>query len=538
MTEYNSFSVSNMKEICRACLRSSERVFPMALAEINLYQRFIEEIKMDWDMYICIQCRWLMNKCVKFSIQCQKANNMLYQNIKCEEIPLIMDLRIFRSEINYPDAEDQEFNEPQDYGDDHSNDDDEMPLVMFQELKRRNEDKLEPEIKEEIEIKLEFPQECGKRKKKKEIREGFSSRMVQETEEYLVIKLTKEQVLSEMADKALTESYIRSPYKCEKCVKGFNFEQVLLSHMEKHRVENGTYQCDICTQYCKSPVSLRGHIKSHTTRYQCKLCGQVRLSRQHLLEHHAITHTSAPTTYSCDKCQFTTNKRTVIQRHVKITHSGERHECEHCGKVFGSLVSLRVHNMRHDKSKRLECDQCEKKFIYPSLLKKHVQAVHERKDYYCVECDVRFKSPDTLRIHFKKAKRHRDASSYNHACPLCPLRLPSSSSLSGHLSSAHAQPRPFPCARCRRRYSSRDALRSHTWRHHQRGGCQDENKARKSVLKVHVRSQSGPRPHACDCGATFTQLSSLRTHQITKHSKQEELIQNGTEQTPNLPQEG
>ncbi|KAH9627734.1 hypothetical protein HF086_017277 [Spodoptera exigua] len=119
-----------------------------------------------------------------------------------------------------------------DIGDD--DDDDEIPLVMLQDdvkSKRRSsyepspqeiEIKLEPILKEEFEEEIPI-KERSKRKRKKEMREGFSSRMVQETDEYVVIKLSKEE-------------------------------------------EHGDYKCDICSQYCHSLVSLRGHIKSHTTR--------------------------------------------------------------------------------------------------------------------------------------------------------------------------------------------------------------------------------------------------------------------------------
>lgn len=55
------------------------------------------------------------------------------------------------------------------------------------------------DIKQEAEIKIECENEeeksCNKRgRKKKEIREGFTSRMRQETDEYVVIKLTADQV--------------------------------------------------------------------------------------------------------------------------------------------------------------------------------------------------------------------------------------------------------------------------------------------------------------------------------------------------------
>ncbi|KAJ8706657.1 hypothetical protein PYW07_012735 [Mythimna separata] len=357
-------------------------------------------------------------------------------------------------------------------------DDDEVPLVMLQDdfrSKRRGSDSYETksdvEIKEEPDIKVEYkedfcPKVRSKKKKKIEVKEGFSSRMVQETDEYVVIKLTKKEVLAELAEKAKMDSYIRSPYKCEKCVKGFNFEEVLTAHMVKHTREHGTYQCEMCTQYCPSPVSLRGHIKSHTTRYKCKLCGHIRLSRQHLLEHHAITHTQGATTYTCDKCQFTSNKRTTIQRHVRTHALSARHACHRCGKLFNTVESLRVHTTRHDKSKRFQCSRCDKNFIYPSLLHKHEIAVHEREDYYCVECDVKFKSSESLRLHFKRAKRHRDSTSYKYECPHCPQRFISPSTLSVHLTCSHGAPKQHSCEICHRQYSNKEALRAHAWRLH------------------------------------------------------------------------
>lgn len=115
--------------------------------------------------------------------------------------------------------------------------------------------------------------------------------MVQETDEYIVIKLTKEQVLEEMKQKSQSVKYLTAPYKCEKCIKGFNFEEVLQTHMEKHTIvslfqiiiffscelyiiklslitfqKNGSLLCELCSQYCPSAVSMRGHWKSHTTR--------------------------------------------------------------------------------------------------------------------------------------------------------------------------------------------------------------------------------------------------------------------------------
>ncbi|KAF9406173.1 hypothetical protein HW555_013356, partial [Spodoptera exigua] len=234
-----------MMTICRTCLKMPREVFPMTITELNTYQSLTRKVVgSDEKLNICILCKWILRKCFKFTQQCLEVDEIL------------------KNVIEQPSPQEIEI-------------------------------KLEPILKEEFVEEMPI-KERSKRKRKKEIREGFSSRMVQETDEYIVIKLSKEEVLSELAEKAKSDSYIRSPYKCEHCVKGFNFED-----------EHGDYKCDICSQYCPSLVSLRGHIKSHTTRYKCKICGHVRLSRQNLLEHHAIAHTMAPASYTCDKCQFT-----------------------------------------------------------------------------------------------------------------------------------------------------------------------------------------------------------------------------------------
>ncbi|CAH1642694.1 unnamed protein product [Spodoptera littoralis] len=496
MNGKDSYSVSDMNNMCRTCLKVPREVFPMTVIELNTYQNLTQKVvSMDDKLNICVLCKWILRKCYKFTQQCLKVDEIL-KNIEQETKPHTIqpapiNLQQSTTELHYVGPEyDTHIDHPERHANDticyeyddhiaHDDDEDEIPLVLLQDdfkSKRRSsyepspqviEIKLEPILKEEL-IEDLPTKVRSKRKRKKEIREGFSSRMVQETEEYVVIKLSKEQVLSELAEKAKSDSYVRSPYKCEQCVKAFNFEDVLQTHMDRHKQEHGAYKCDICFQYCPSVVSLRGHIKSHTTRYKCKVCGHIRLSRQNLLEHHAIAHTVTPASYTCDKCQFSTNKRTVIQRHVKTHSSSERHACHQCGKLFTTMESLRVHTLRHDKSKRLRCDLCDKYFLYASSLLKHKQA-HQREDYYCVECDVRFKTPENLRLHFKKAKRHRDSSSYRYGCAQCPLRFVSASSCAVHESRAHGAPRTHACGACARRYSSRDALRAHTWRVHQRG---------------------------------------------------------------------
>ncbi|CAH2064957.1 unnamed protein product, partial [Iphiclides podalirius] len=454
----------------------------MVASDIHWYRRLIKEVSNDAEMFMCSTCICLFRKLIMFIEQCHKAQIFLKQ-VYSQELqilppPIGNNLTVSPTRTFYlgpehlqeidPDvkAEDSVFDGNEAY---ITEDEDDVPLVLFCGSNGDGESQqiLKKEVLDDkvdvgpvtLEMQLEtgspvssHPKARSKQKKQMVLREGFTSRMVQETAEYIVIKLTKEQVLEEMRERAKSNKYSRAPYKCERCVKGFNFEDVLQSHMDKHSPKSGPLQCELCGQRCPTPVSLRGHMKSHTTRYKCKLCGYIRHSRQHVLEHYTISHADSSAAYSCETCPFTSNKRTVMQRHVRFHGRTERHTCHKCGKLYKTLDSLRVHTMRHDAKKRFQCDQCTQSFIYPTLLQKHVQSVHVRRDYYCVECDIKFKSMDTLKLHFKRAKRHREVKGEER--------------LASKASAPMARPKAHVCVACARSYGSRSALRAHARRRH------------------------------------------------------------------------
>ncbi|XP_013188930.2 zinc finger protein 91 isoform X1 [Amyelois transitella] len=547
------FSNTESKKICRVCLTAGDNVYAMTNSEIFTYRdvvptRSFKVVSNYSDMFICIYCGCLLRKVQKFVQHCLRAEEILsncYQQDSKLNTNKLHDFTTKTETYKYPEDDESDG----DYYDD-------VPLVMLKtddELFPRSKEK---EVKTEEPVKTEVQSEDTvqqtsamtnrqtkkvKQKRQKVVKEGFSSRMVQETDEYVVIKLTKEQVLKEMEDRSKSAEYQRSLYKCEKCVKGFNFEDVLMTHMQKHTSENGSLKCEICSQYCPTAVSLRGHMKSHTTRYSCKVCGIQRGARQHLLEHYAIAHTDNSATYRCQHCSFTSNKRTVMQRHAR-SHTSDRHACHRCGELFKSLETLRVHAARHDKSRMLQCAQCPSSFVYPSLLRRHIRAVHEQTDHYCVECDLKFKTPENLRIHFKRAKRHRDASSYKHSCPHCSQHFVTVSSLAGHLSSAHGVPKQHSCDTCGRAYSSRSAARAHARAAHAHAPPSEtcavchRSFTRKSVLFAHERTHSGERPFSCACGAAFAQRATLRAHTLHRHAQKDENTLN--EIAPEIPSEG
>lgn len=170
------------------------------------------------------------------------------------------------------------------------------------------------------------------------------------------------------------------------------------------------------------------------------------------------TQSTGGANHMCNYCNYTTNKRFLLARHMK-SHSEDRpHKCSVCERGFKTIASLQNHVNTHTGTKPHHCKHCESSFTTSGELVRHVRYRHtHEKPHKCPECDY-------ASVELSKLKRH--------------IRC-------------HTGERPYQCPHCT--YASPDTFK----------------------LKRHLRIHTGEKPYECDvCHARFTQSNSLKAHKL------------------------
>ncbi|CAG9119891.1 unnamed protein product [Plutella xylostella] len=273
MKVYCGYISINPITVCRACLQACGSLNSATNTELEALRNIVGEgLHNEVNIKVCLYCSSLLRKLARFTRVCRQANYLLQKSANQVFPDTIPPFHTFTASethtVQYPEYSDNDQSnlkvESGDDGpavDDHDDDvdDEDTPLSMLS----KDATEIEPQIDEPKEASLEIKQEPSgldfdakiqekdkkhtKRKQKKktknvktvredkkELREGFSSRMVQETNEYRVIKLTKEQILAELQTKRDSPAYTRAPLHCAPCARAFNHEDVRRNHMEKH----------------------------------------------------------------------------------------------------------------------------------------------------------------------------------------------------------------------------------------------------------------------------------------------------------------
>ena len=139
---------------------------------------------------------------------------------------------------------------------------------------------------------------------------------------------------------------------------------------------------------------------------ECSKCDFQSESRTLLLRHVVAVHAGS---FECHICKYKTVSKPDLDKHFSVVHNKfKKFKCSICSfaskeKIRLSEHILKVHEDRGDEIKRkFECFICDYKAVEKGNLQRHIDRVHEGKkryDYLCTKCNESFNEKNQLTNH-------------------------------------------------------------------------------------------------------------------------------------------
>ncbi|KAH6936668.1 hypothetical protein HPB50_020575 [Hyalomma asiaticum] len=361
----------------------------------------------------------------------------------------------------------------------------------------------------------------------------------------------------------LLEVHMPAPiFRCYECYERFPTDTAVLRHRnEKHNPKSS--KCPDCPKTFKNALACRRHVLyTHTTTClvnSCKLCFRRYKNLLTLRYHMALSHihelseeekaSLEPLKKHCAQCDYVTFNRRSMVGHMRRKH-GEMLQCSQCPARFAQVAELTRHQrLRHGPVGRQQCPHCPRSFICPKLYGVHLCMHQEGRGHECPICKRLFESEAILKHH---SESHANTS--NRRCKVCLRMFATAYHLVKHQKKYTTQspdgttvltctsiPAKLPkqrkdrrsfkltCDQCHLRFKYESSLSAHKMALHGKSSkdgksftCEICQETFSSVLGLssHIRTHTGERPYSCEeCGASFTQSSTLREHTILKHSR-------------------
>ncbi|XP_050425422.1 zinc finger protein OZF-like [Adelges cooleyi] len=211
--------------------------------------------------------------------------------------------------------------------------------------------------------------------------------------------------------------------QCYYCQQLFDCKKNLISHIKLHcqfkmcssfKMEENSYQCDVCQMTFPHLKYLRNHKKIHIKEklFQCNLCYKT-FTDQSNYGRHQKTH-SGENPFTCHVCKKKFSRKSNLNTHIKIIHEGEKpFECDICQESFPRKYNLTSHYIHHvDKikskaqlihisNKKHLCKVCQKSFFDERSLRRHEWIHQKNKPFQCDTCKLSFHRKDTLVVHIR-----------------------------------------------------------------------------------------------------------------------------------------
>ena len=306
---------------------------------------------------------------------------------------------------------------------------------------------------------------------------------ISEIKRYRHIKtIEKQRCLGKQREKKL---FACDFMKCK--VRYFN-EEMLNTHKLKHTCRK-KFKCGICSKEFRKRMELKDHMMMHSGKYDCEVCGAI-FSRRMLLEKHKVEHITQEThPYSCSRCDRLFTSELSLKAHMKchttvckycyLEFTSEEDIESHltickvankynvCDETFETKSVLERHLLLHNEKDHLacpmdpsassksdeksqlmtnkakktyECDLCDMSYLSQLRLAEHVNEKHTKDKFKCGHCDAAFRRKYQLKKHVKthatSSKRQRKLPKFNpekpFQCTICYLQFSTEAGLLYH----------------------------------------------------------------------------------------------------------
>eukprot|EP00095_Tigriopus_kingsejongensis_P002389 maker-scaffold714_size108203-snap-gene-0.17 protein:Tk02389 transcript:maker-scaffold714_size108203-snap-gene-0.17-mRNA-1 annotation:"PREDICTED: uncharacterized protein LOC101285465" len=192
-----------------------------------------------------------------------------------------------------------------------------------------------------------------------------------------------------------TEEFVRNGHVCPKCEKLFKRDGEWGKHMKAYHAWS-IFFCEPCDEMCHYATDFLAHVKnfhSDKPEIKCPICSDVFCLKEG--SEKFMTHFNACAMNllkrnpgQCEKCGKNFSNDYLLQAHLKSHDGEEKYLCDKCDYGTNLKAVMQDHQRSHLREQGMThdgdgndlfkyCAQCPKKFVFQTALNRHIKHIHE-----------------------------------------------------------------------------------------------------------------------------------------------------------------